>query len=177
MAETESNIEDEVNETSSDEEADNAAENAVAVEEHQTGRDNSDEMDKSDNEWSDSASVSSDSSSSESDNGDVIASHEGEGEVDSDPESSQRIENASVHPSFPMCWENVGKKVVTRHPTPDAKNTYINMALGYLAVNRVNTTTRDWKSHALYLKLSMYQSTHSFPTQLTSVDFEIEWKW
>lgn len=39
-----------------------------------------------------------------------------------------------------MCWDNIGKKVTTRHPTENIKTKFINMALGYVAINRVPTT-------------------------------------
>ena len=48
------------------------------------------------------------------------------------------------HPGFTLCWDNVGKKVMTRHPTPTTSNTYMNMALGYMAVNRVSSADRVW---------------------------------
>ena len=46
----------------------------------------------------------------------------------------------SLQPGFTLCWDNVGKKVVTRHPTATTTNSYINMALSYMAINRVFTT-------------------------------------
>ena len=50
------------------------------------------------------------------------------------------------HPGFPLCWDNVGKKVMTRHPTSTTSNTYMNMALGYMAVNHVSSADRVWDS-------------------------------
>ena len=49
-----------------------------------------------------------------------------------------------LQPGFTLCWDNVGKKVITRHPTQTTTNTYINMALGYMAVNRVPSTELEW---------------------------------
>ena len=46
----------------------------------------------------------------------------------------------SIQPWFSLCWDNVGKKVVTRHPTATTTNSYINMALSYMAINMVFTT-------------------------------------
>lgn len=50
---------------------------------------------------------------------------------------------------FTMCWDNVGKKVITRRPNENVKNRYINMALGYIAVNRVPSTHLPWKNENL----------------------------
>ncbi|XP_060559101.1 uncharacterized protein LOC132719356 [Ruditapes philippinarum] len=46
-------------------------------------------------------------------------------------------------PGFTMCWDNVGKKVITRRPTENVKNKYINMALGYMALNRTSLKDID----------------------------------
>ncbi|VDI36421.1 Hypothetical predicted protein [Mytilus galloprovincialis] len=53
--------------------------------------------------------------------------------------------NPKLQPGFTMCWDNVGKKVTSRHPTLTSTNKYINMALGYMAVNRVTTTNLPWQ--------------------------------
>lgn len=50
------------------------------------------------------------------------------------------IERLSQPPGYCMCWDNVGKKVVTRHPTENLKTRFMNMTLGYMAVNRVKST-------------------------------------
>ena len=54
-----------------------------------------------------------------------------------DDEPSSPLHTFSDPPGFTMCWDNVGKKVVTRHPTETVKNRYLNMALGYIAINWV----------------------------------------
>lgn len=45
---------------------------------------------------------------------------------------------------FTMCWDNVRKKDISRHPTTNVKNRYLNMALGYMASNRVNSVNAEW---------------------------------
>ena len=57
---------------------------------------------------------------------------------------SEDKEIASVQPGFTLCWDNVGKKVTTRHPTATSSNVYINMALGYMAINRIPSTNMVW---------------------------------
>lgn len=65
----------------------------------------------------------------------------------SNEEILEPTENLPVeeHPGFSMCCDNVGKKVTTRHPTTNIKNKYINMALGYVAINRVPATHLNWQ--------------------------------
>ena len=75
------------------------------------------------------------------------------GESDEEPGTSGERPDADKKtpeaPGFTFCWDNVGKKVVTRRPTENVKNKYINMALGYIAVNRVQTMHLDWKNENL----------------------------
>ena len=63
--------------------------------------------------------------------------------------SQEEIEQSKIHhksltdslqPGFTLCWDNVRKRVVTRHPTATTTNSYINMALSYMAINKVFTT-------------------------------------
>lgn len=54
--------------------------------------------------------------------------------------------------SYTMCWDNVGKKVITRHPTENKTNKYMNMALGYIAVNRVPSMHLSWKDDDTVVK-------------------------
>ncbi len=51
----------------------------------------------------------------------------------------------TINPGFTFCWDNVGKKVKTRHPTADTKNRYINFALAYVAMNRIPSTHLKWR--------------------------------
>ncbi|CAG2230471.1 unnamed protein product [Mytilus edulis] len=73
---------------------------------------------------------------------DLSLSDEDIAEIESGPEE---VEQEIAHPGFTMCWDNVGKKVTTRNPSEDKKNVYLNMALGYIGVNRVQTTHLDWE--------------------------------
>jgi hypothetical protein len=59
---------------------------------------------------------------------------------------------------FTMCWDNVGKKVITRRPNENVKNRYINMALGYIAVNRVPSTHLPWKNEKQSISLLLRPS-------------------
>ena len=52
-------------------------------------------------------------------------------------------------PGFTMCLDNVGKKVISRHPTEIVKNQYLNMALGYIAINRVKSSNANWREENL----------------------------
>ena len=61
-------------------------------------------------------------------------------------------DEAEVPPGFTMCWDNVGKKVVTRHPTEQLKNRYLNMALGYIAINRVSSAHLNWANDEIVKK-------------------------
>ncbi|OWF48543.1 Chromatin modification-related protein png2 [Mizuhopecten yessoensis] len=59
---------------------------------------------------------------------------------DSDTEPDIYKDAKELHPGFTTCWDNVGKRVITRNPSVEKGNTYINMALGYMAINRVPVT-------------------------------------
>ncbi|CAC5388947.1 unnamed protein product [Mytilus coruscus] len=74
---------------------------------------------------------------------DLSLSDEDIAEIDSETEEVK--EQKIAHPGFTMCWDNVGKKVTTRNPSEDKKNMYLNMVLGYIGVNRVQTTHLDWE--------------------------------
>ena len=77
----------------------------------------------------------------------------------SDEEESMEVvaeDNDSMlrdfHPVFTLCWNNVGKNVTIRHPSPTTINTYLNMALGYMAKNRVPATELVWNSSEKLVK-------------------------
>lgn len=134
VAATVPNIEDEINEPSDNEETilyypEARTEGTVSSEE-----DNENESDNESENESDSGE--SDKSSSSNENAE-------DEEIVEDMSVEQQDEH--VHPGFTLCWDNVGKKVTSRHPGVAPKNKYINMALGYLAINRVPSTNLDWQ--------------------------------
>ena len=93
----------------------------------------------SDHSNSDGIHLSSDDEDDISDGDEQsVISHESDEEKEENPQ-------IDLHPGFSMCWDNVGKKVTSRHPSETSKNTYLNMALGYIAINRLQTTHLNWK--------------------------------
>ncbi|KAL3869062.1 hypothetical protein ACJMK2_041789 [Sinanodonta woodiana] len=65
--------------------------------------------------------------------------------------SASTVWNDELYPGFTACWDNVA----TRHLTPDTSNTCINMALAFIAVNRVPATHLYWKLRAKASDLDM----------------------
>ena len=66
--------------------------------------------------------------------------------IQEDDEGELEEENLpEKQPGFTKCWDHAGKKVTTRHPTETAKNKYLNMALGYVAINRSPTSHLEWR--------------------------------
>lgn len=74
------------------------------------------------------------------------------------------------HTGFSMCWDNVGKKVTSRHPSEHSKNRYLNMALGYIAVNRIPTTQLNWQFNDDLRKAAELPSSIYVPN---TTDFEM----
>ena len=132
----------------------------VSSEESDTDNDNNMDVDSElDTEGEEEGETEESEEEGEEEDGDEEEEIESEGEkqIDSSmeegfnllepmsPETPQNsTEEAQIHPGFTMCWDNVGKKVISRNPTEQRTNTYINMALGYIAVNRVSTTDKAW---------------------------------
>ena len=56
------------------------------------------------------------------------------------------IPEETMVPGFTFCWDNIGKKVTSRHPTQVDTNKYLNMALGYMTVNRIPASYLTWDS-------------------------------
>ncbi|VDI05718.1 Hypothetical predicted protein [Mytilus galloprovincialis] len=140
MAATMQNIEDEIVEPSSSTENtknDNLDDNLDDTIPYGLGESDSD--DGGDHEI---LEESSDDSNVIPSDEDLSLSDEDIAEIESGPEE---VEQEIAHLGFTMCWDNVGKKVTTRNPSEDKKNVYLNMALGYIGVNRVQTTHLDWK--------------------------------
>ncbi|KAK3102767.1 hypothetical protein FSP39_013804 [Pinctada imbricata] len=154
LAETECNIEDEINEASSSEEEEIGHSSPVEI-----------------SETNDSSEDSSSEAESHSDSGDTEDDSEEESEMETSIVSlaDTSIDHISDHPGFTLCWDNVGKKVTTRHPTAESKNTYINMALGYVAVNRISTTGLDWRENETLIKATDLPSSTFVPN---SEDFQ-----
>ncbi|CAC5425927.1 unnamed protein product [Mytilus coruscus] len=141
MAATMQNIEDEIVEPSSSTENinnDNLDDNLDDTIPYALGESDSDDGD--DHEI---LEESSDDSNVIPVDEDLSLSDEDIAEIDSETEEVEEQEIA--HPGFTMCWDNVGKKVTTRNPSEDKKNMYLNIALGYIGVNRVQTTHLDWE--------------------------------
>ncbi|MES9880856.1 MAG: hypothetical protein ABW185_08250 [Sedimenticola sp.] len=124
MANTVPNIEDEVNGPSDAE--DNLEDDANDV---------SDGEDAHTDDDADADEVVSDESDEECKDGN---------ELEDTPPIESTITNEpvadEVHGGFTLCWDNVGKKVISRNPSETRTNAYMNMALGYMAINRVPTT-------------------------------------
>lgn len=59
-----------------------------------------------------------------------------------------------LYPGFTLCWDNVGKKVTTLHPSPATNSTYLNMAFGIIAINRVPATKLIWDSSDELVKVA-----------------------
>lgn len=71
-------------------------------------------------------------------------------------------------PGFTLCLDNVGKKVTTRYPTAMSSNVYINMALGYMAINRIPSTNTVWDDPGELIKVIRIPTDSFIPND---VDF------
>ncbi|CAC5389595.1 unnamed protein product [Mytilus coruscus] len=130
VAVTVPNIEDEVNEPSD-------SDDTISYEYREPNENGSEESE------SDSTEVEDNDEDSEDDENDGIAeASDNESIYDMSIRSDT---NPTLQPGFTMCWDNVGKKLTSRHPTLTSTNKYINMALGYMALNRVTTTNLPWQ--------------------------------
>ena len=131
------NIEDEINEQSGDELDETIPYNQNSDTESEEREDDT-ELDK---ECSDQESVEDEEKNTEHDENmsedDSILM-----EMEIDPDIT--VEEQMHAPGFTLCWDNVGKKVMSRHPTQTTTNKYINMALGYMSVNRITSTHLPW---------------------------------
>ncbi|CAG2203272.1 unnamed protein product [Mytilus edulis] len=136
MAATMQNIEDEIVEpsTSTENTKNDNLDDTIPY-----GLDESDSDDGGDHEILEESSEDSNVIPSDED---LCRSDEDIAEIES---GHEEVEQEIAHPGFTMSWDNVGKKVTTRNPSEDKKNVYLNMALGYIGVNRVQTTHLDWE--------------------------------
>jgi len=130
LAATVPNIEDEVNEPSD-------TDDTISYEYTEPNADGSGESENDNTEVEDN-----DEDSNEEENDDMPEASDTESVHDA---SIQSETSSPLQPGFTMCWDNVGKKVISRHPTLTSTNKYINMALGYMAINRVTTTNLSWQ--------------------------------
>ncbi|CAG2247813.1 unnamed protein product [Mytilus edulis] len=135
------NIEDEVNNLSA------CSQDTIIMNMDDTipyGMDDTDDNDVLDDSLSDHSN--SDGIHLSSDDQDDISDGEEQAviphESDEEKEENPQID---LHPGFSMSWDNVGKKVTSRHPSETSKNKYLNMALGYIAINGLQTIHLNWK--------------------------------
>ena len=144
LAATEGNIEDEVNSPIDSETDEPPTEDVVSSEEPPSPLSSSTQSDSEDDDSDEDHASSQDSSVSDEEQI-RVRSDSVQSANKSDDDVDETLYMNDTHPGFTMCWDNVGKKVISRHPTEQRTNTYLNMALGYVAVNRIATTShRPW---------------------------------